>query len=101
MFKLANIHFRQKNGNGLGGIGGNSPKKGSVSKRSQNRGQNDDAGSYFHEESLCITEENRFENAAPILNKFSSSNDFEANNINPGKLADLPWVDDYKLMKIF
>jgi len=32
---------------------------------------------------MCITEENRFENI-----------------INPIKLADLGWIDDYKLDKI-
>jgi hypothetical protein len=35
------------------------------------------------EDSLCITEENRFQN-----------------EINPIKLADLGWVDDYKLEKL-
>ena len=38
---------------------------------------------YFQEESLCITEENRYDNV-----------------INPIKLADLGWSDDYKLDKL-
>jgi hypothetical protein len=38
---------------------------------------------FFHEESLCITEENRYENA-----------------INPIRLADLGWSDTYKLDKL-
>ena len=37
----------------------------------------------FEEQSLCITEENRFQN-----------------EINPIKLADLGWGDDYKLDKL-
>jgi len=37
----------------------------------------------FEEQSLCVTEENRFQN-----------------EINPIKLADLGWGDDYKLDKL-
>ena len=43
----------------------------------------DKSQDYQREDSLCITEENRFQN-----------------EINPIKLADLGWVDDYKLEKL-
>jgi len=37
----------------------------------------------FHEDSLCVTEENRFENV-----------------VNPTKIAELAWGDEYKLQKL-
>lgn len=50
---------------------------------STKKDRSSDKKDYFREESLCITEENRYENV-----------------INPIKLADLGWSDDYKLDKL-
>jgi hypothetical protein len=55
----------------------------SFEQKSSRRGGGSKQGDYFNEESLCVTEENRFENA-----------------VNPIKLADLAWGDDYKLDKL-
>lgn len=57
----------------------------SFDKKSSRYGGKDGSkhGDYFHEDSLCVTEENRFENA-----------------VNPIKLAELGWGDDYKLDKL-
>ena len=54
-------------------------KKEKSSEKKSGRSHNE----LFAEESLCITEENRYENV-----------------INPIKLADLGWSDDYKLDKL-
>lgn len=52
-------------------------------KLNKTENQNNNSKDFFHEESLCITEENRYDN-----------------QINPIKLADLGWGDDYKLDKL-
>jgi hypothetical protein len=87
--KLANIHLRKKENN-YGSpddkmLNYNFPqdtsnKKDKSSDKKSNRSKNNE---FFREESLCITEENRYEN-----------------QVNPIILADLGWSDDYKLDKL-
>jgi hypothetical protein len=55
-------------------------KKEKSTEKKSGRGHNNEI---FAEESLCITEENRYENV-----------------INPIRLADLGWSDDYKLDRL-
>lgn len=55
----------------------------SFDKKSNNQSMINNDHHNFNEDSLCITEENRFQN-----------------EINPIKLADLGWGDEYKLAKL-
>ena len=53
------------------------------SKKSHRGTKSSNSQDNFQEESMCVTEENRFENV-----------------INPIKLADIEWEDSYKLNKL-